>query len=237
MSIVGAFASTTRSHCAVLVPVAGNIFPDCERSLNVLEQRGYTVRRLYGQVIDFARSKMASEALRDGFDELMWIDSDVGFDPDDVDRLRAHHLPMVCGIYPKKGERALSCNLRPGTDRLTFGDEGGLVEIEYAATGFLLTHRRVYEDIRRDQSLPTCNERFGSPLVPYFLPMVHQHPAGAWYLGEDFAFCERARQSGHKIFADTTIRLQHIGTYRYSWEDAGGQMPRFARYDFNVTKS
>lgn len=234
MSLVGAFASTTRSRCVVLVPVAGSIYPDCERALGALEARGYVVRRLYGQIIDFARSQMATAALDDGFDELMWIDSDVAFDPDDVDRLRAHGLPLVCGIYPKKGQRALACNVLPGTERLVFGETGGVVEIEYAATGFLLTHRRVYEDIRREQKLPVCNERFGQPVVPYFLPMVHEHEKGAWYLGEDFAFCERARRSGHRVFADTRIRLEHIGTYRYSWEDAGGQMPRYSRYDFHV---
>jgi GT2 family glycosyltransferase len=55
-----------------------------------------------------------------------------------------------------------------------------------------------------------------------------------WYLGEDFAFCERARRSGYRIFADTTIRLRHIGNYGYSWEDAGSQLPRYATYHFHM---
>ena len=42
-----------------------------------------------------------------------------------------------------------------------------------------------------------------------------------WYLAEDFAFCERARQCGYTILADTTIRLGHIGSCEYSWEEAG----------------
>jgi len=41
-----------------------------------------------------------------------------------------------------------------------------------------------------------------------------------WYLGEDFAFSERARRSGFPIIADTRIRLEHIGKHGYSWEDA-----------------
>jgi len=82
---------------------------------------------------------MASDALADGFDELMWIDSDIGFDADDVAKLSAHGLPLVCGIYPKKGKNALACNLLPETDRVTFGQGGGLLEIGYAATGFLFT--------------------------------------------------------------------------------------------------
>lgn len=202
-----------------------------------LEARGYVVRRVFGYAaIDQARSQMATDALADGFDELMWIDADIGFDPDAVDRLRAHGLPIACGIYPKKGQRALACNLLNDTDKVTFGKEGGLFEIAYAATGFLLTRRQVYADIERALRLPTCNQRFNRPIVPYFLPLLLEDGEGHWYLGEDFAFSERARRAGHKVIADTTIRLTHIGRYGYSWEDAGGEPPRYAHYDFQVNR-
>jgi hypothetical protein len=118
----------------------------CARGLAELESRGYPVRRVTGYAaIDQGRSQMASDALADGFDELMWIDSDIGFDADSVELLRSHDLPMVCGIYPKKGLRALACHLLPETDRVLFGKGGGLLEIRYAATGFLHTRREVYE--------------------------------------------------------------------------------------------
>jgi hypothetical protein len=59
---------------------------------------------------------------------------------------------------------------------------------------------------------------------------------GHWYLGEDFAFSERARRAGHRIYADTTIRLFHIGRCGYSWEDAGTSASRYARFDFHVNR-
>jgi hypothetical protein len=237
MSLVGAIGGVSPNRCVVLVPVATHIEPDCERALLQLEIRGYAVRRAYGcAAIDQARSQMASDALADGFDELMWIDSDVGFDPDSVDRLRAHGLPIVCGIYPKKGQRSLACNLLPGTERVTFGSGGGLLEIGYAATGFLLTRRAVYDDVARHAALPSCNARFGRPMVPYFLPMLVPDGDGQWYLGEDFAFSERARRAGHRVMADTTIRLFHIGRYGHSWEDAGTALPRYAHFDFHVSR-
>jgi len=237
MSVVGLRSESVRSRCVVLVPASTHVMPDCERSLVALEGRGYVVRRVYGQAaIDQARSQMATDALADGFDELMWIDADVGFDPDAVAQLRALGLPMVCAIYPKKGQRALACNLLGETTRLAFGEHGGVCEIAHAATGFLLTHRRVYEDVARACALPICNQRHGRPIVPYFLPMVVEDGEGSWYLGEDFAFSERARKAGHAIMADTRIRLHHLGIYPYSWEDAGGRLERFARYDFRVQR-
>jgi len=80
----------------------------------------------------------------------------------------------------------------------------------------------------------TCNQRFGRAVVPYFQPLVVPDGEGHWYLGEDFAFCERARRAGHRIWADTTVRLFHIGGYPYSWEDAGADTTRYVDYTFKV---
>jgi hypothetical protein len=196
-----------------------------------LQRRGYQVRRVYGQsAIDQARNRMATDALRDGFQETMWIDADIAFDPDDVERLRRHQLPIVSGLYPQKGSRVLASFLLPGTTELIFGQGGGLVEILYAAAGFLLVQKQVYTKIQEGFALPTCNQRFGRPTIPFFEPSIVPDEYGNWYLAEDFAFSERARQCGFKIYADTTIRLGHIGTYTYTWEDAGSSKPRHATY-------
>ncbi len=220
--------------CAVLVPFTGSILPQCERALQELERRGYHVRRVGGYAaIDQGRNQMATDALIDGFEETMWIDSDVEFHPDSVDQLRSHGLPIVCGVYPQKGKRALACHIIPGTPRIVFGRDGGTVELLYAGTGFLLVRREVYLIMQRRLSLPITNERFGVPMLPYFQPMLHPVDDGHWYLAEDYAFCQRARQCGFRIFADSNIRLWHIGSYPYSWEDAGMDRERTATFTLN----
>lgn len=224
---------SAHSKCVVLVPIANGVAAECERGLFELERRGYSVRRVRGySAIDQGRSQMATDALADGFEETMWIDADVGFDPDDVDKLRSHNAPVVCGIYPQKGRRVLACHVMPGTAKLVFGEGGGLTEILYAGAGFLLVRREVYATIQRTLELPLCNERFGSPLVPYFQPMSRRDGDGYWYLTEDFAFCHRTRECGLKILADTSIRLMHFGNYGYSWEDAGMELERFQTFHF-----
>src|SRR5579863_1005825 len=107
-------STSPSSRCVVLVPVGTTTEPDCERALHELERRGYHVRRAYGfSAIDFGRSALASQALRDGFDELMWIDSDIGFHPDDVEKLRRLSLPISCGLYPKKDRKSFACHFLP----------------------------------------------------------------------------------------------------------------------------
>lgn len=222
------------SRCVVLVPVAHHIESGCEEALRALERRGYRVWRRFGSsAIDQARSQLATDALAEGFDELMWIDSDIGFSPDAVDMLRQHDLPLVSGVYAKKNSRAIACYKLPESESFVFGEGGGLTELHYAATGFLHTRREVYEKIADNEQLPVCNLRFDRPIVPYFLPMLLPEDDGNhWYLGEDFAFCERARRSGFAVYADTRIRLEHFGTYGFTWEDAGSDRQRYATYNY-----
>ena len=214
----------------VLVPYLTHIEPACETGLRALEARGMTVRRYASTAaIDRSRCEAATAALGDGFDELIWIDSDIAFNPDDVDRLRAHDLPIVAGVYAKKGQPSFAAYFEPGTPTLQLGAGGGPMRARYVGFGFVCTRRQVFDDMQTQFSLPFCNTRFGAPAVPYFLPMVIEDaalPGGYWYLGEDYAFCERARRVGHEVMIDTTIRLGHIGAYHYGWEDAVQKLPR-----------
>ena len=168
--------------CVILVPFATSITPPCERALEELERRGYPVRRVGGYAaIDQGRNQMATDALLDGFEETMWIDADVDFHPNAIDRLRSHRLPIVCGIYPQKGKRALASHVMPGAPKMVFGKDGGLVEILYAGAGFLLVRREAYMAIQ--QRLPMCNERFKVPLIPVFPPdasPVRKMGIGTW---------------------------------------------------------
>jgi hypothetical protein len=218
------------------VPVADRIEPACESSLRELERRGYAVFRVHGyKQIDLARCQMASDALATGCEETLWIDADTAFHADAVDRLRSHDLPIVCGIYPKKSKRELAIHVMAGTGNIQFGKGGGLLEIQYAPTGFLLVRREVYDKMREHLKLPECRADTGRTLVPYYAPHIRPDNDGWWYLADDFAFCERARQCGYKIMADTSIRLFHIGSYAYGWEDAGRRVARFGNYKFHLT--
>jgi hypothetical protein len=224
-----------RSRCAVLVPVGGAIEPQCEHGLHELERRGYRVRRAFGySAIDFGRSSLASQAIADGFEEIMWIDSDVGFDPDDVDKLRSHNLPLCCGLYAKKNGQGFACNFLPGTDLVVFGKGGGLRELLFCGFGFVYTRREVYESIKQRSHLPDCNQRFGPPITPWFFPELAPDGAGWWYLAEDYAFCHRARQCGFKVMADTTIRLTHVGRHPYTWEDIMARQSRYATLELRL---
>jgi hypothetical protein len=82
--------------------------------------------------IDAGRSELATKALYpgvggqrsaigshgEGFEETFWIDSDIQFSPDDVERVRSHNLPITTGIVARKGARAIASQTLPGTAKL-----------------------------------------------------------------------------------------------------------------------
>lgn len=197
----------------ILVPVSGFIEPAVDESLRKLESMGYTVWRRYGwSAIDQGRCALAQEALDAGFEHLFWIDADVAFWPYDVEKIINHKLQFVSAPYSVKGWPALTTQF---TDtKIQLGDRGGLYEVNYAATGFMYTHRSVYEKMANQLNMKKVKIWGGQYNVyPYFYPMIIDDE----YLGEDFAFCHRLRQIGIKLYCDTTIRLSHIGKYSYSY--------------------
>jgi hypothetical protein len=197
----------------ILVPVAHSIEPAVDDALRVLESLGYTVRRQYGfSAIDQGRCVMAQEALDAGYEHLFWIDADVAFWPYDVEKVINSGLPFLSAPYSVKGWPSLTTEFFD--KEIMLGEAGGLYEIKYAATGFMYTHRSVYEAVVRSENLKRVRIWGGKyEVYPYFLPLILDNE----YIGEDFAFCHRVRQAGIKLFCDTRIRLAHIGKYSYSF--------------------
>jgi hypothetical protein len=228
--------SPTSNKCVVLVPYSNRIEHEVEESLRVLESRGYAVWRVPGySAIDQARNRMAYDALYyNDFEDVMWIDADVSFNPDDVDRLRNYNLPICAGAYPFKGHPELTIQfLEEDRDEdVEFGAGGYLLEVKSAATGFLYTKKEVYEAIRENRELPLCNTSFDAPTYPFFWPSVFEERGEYYYLGEDFSFCQYARAAGYKIMLDTTIKLKHIGLYGYQWEDLHYQRPERSKVKY-----
>jgi len=209
-----------KSKTIILVPVGSHIEPACDESLRKLESDGIKVYRKYGfSAIDQGRCVMAQQAINEDYEHLFWIDSDIAFHPSDVykiiNRNKNAEYPFVTGAYTVKGWPALTTKFSEKFEQVKFGKDGGLYEAEYAATGFMYTHVSVYEDIKNQFNMKAVNIWGGQYVVhPWFFPAI----IGDNYVGEDFAFCNRAKESGVTIFCDTTVRLAHIGKYSYSFD-------------------
>jgi hypothetical protein len=222
-----------RGSSVVLVPHLSGIEWACEQSLRELEEAGMRVVRSEGSSqIDVAPNVLASEALHDGYDAIMFIDADIGFESRDALRLLARPEPVLVGVYAKKGRRAVASIFAEGIEEVAFGvGAPGLYPLKYAATGFLRIRAEVLRRMIGELELPICNTSWDRGLWPFFQPMtISLTSGGCHYLGEDWAFSHRLSQIGVTPLADTSIRLWHYGRHGFGWEDAGADHQRYASY-------
>ena len=179
--------------------------------------------------VDVARNRLASWAIRGEFESVLFVDGDIGFAPEDATKLFQSDLPVVAGVYAKKGKRELA-SVFDG-DEVKFGELGGLYKLKHAAAGFLRIKVAVLHKIIEDLNLPLCNEDMDGGFWPLFQPLIVQTPHLKHdYLADDYSFSERCRLCSIPVVADTTIRLWHWGEYPYSWEDAGADRARHKSY-------
>ena len=156
-----------------------------------------------------ARNEMASWFLKTDFQRQMWIDADIQFEPEDVAKLWNLDCDIAVAAYAMKLQN---------NPVLSAWKDGKLVkleecpsepfEVDYAGTGFFMVKREVYE------ALAPSTETYQGPLDrvhAFYMTPVHDDG----FESEDYHFCRRAREAGFKVMMDPSIRLGHIGQYKY----------------------
>lgn len=168
-------------------------------------------------VVSRARNLLAQDLLDSKCDFLMFIDSDINFEPDDIFRL------MAWGTDPKKGIVAAVPRTRSETKtyiaNLDYDNNGeltmnamGLVRGERVATAFMLVRREVFEQMaEKHPEWRYYDARSGRTLTCMFDFLLTEEG----YIGEDYLFCDRARELGFEVWIDPTITLGHMGVQEY----------------------
>lgn len=154
---------------------------------------------------------MATQAINSGYEEIFWIDSDMGFEVGDVEKARSHNADIVTGLYSTRNGAGTAAEYLPNSAPSFRNPK--LQEIKYSGLGFFYAKRKVYEAIQAVH----CKIS-GRPVRAWFLPMISDESGQMEYLREDFSFCHRARQAGFKIMVDTSIKLRHYGRMGYDLE-------------------
>ena len=100
----------------------------------------------------------------------------------------------------------------------------GITEIDYAATGFLMVKREVFEkmrlafpDRRHMEGLPDGNFNDRKESFAWFDPRVTggDCPDERTYISEDYSFSRDWRDIGGKILLNPAVQLKHHGIYGF----------------------
>lgn len=191
----------------IAVPCMDMVSARFAQSLATLKKVGQcTVSFLIGSLIYDSRNKLAGLALEMEADYILWLDSDMVFQPETLEEmmkvLDEHpEIDILSGLYFRRGKpftpvlfKELSVsedNTIHFEDQTEIPDE--LFEVEGCGFGCVL--------MRTDCILSIADTKSGGL---WFTPMI-----GA---GEDCAFCIRARKAGYKIYCDPNISLGHMAS-------------------------
>ena len=190
-------------------------------------------------LITRARNSLAQTFLKTNCTHLMFIDSDILFDPRDVVTMLQADKDVICGIYPKKEinwnsvRRAMDQGVPE--DQLKFHTGSFVVnlvnyagevtvpinepvEIFNGGTGFMMIKREVFDTLRPhvpcySNDVVDLNKTMvqGDQIAEYFATSIE--PETNRLLSEDYHFCRIARLEGIKVWAAPWVNLAHTGSY------------------------
>jgi hypothetical protein len=192
-------------------------------------------------LITRARNYLVDEFLRSDCTHLMFIDSDIDYNPMDVVALLALDKPVNGGPYPKKtlawekmydAVKLNLCednpmqmeqysgdyvfNVAPGTKEIRMDVPVEVLEI---GTGFMLIQRQVFEQFKN--AYPELSYKPDHNRTQHFAGdrEIHAYfdtvidPTSKRYLSEDYMFCQWSRNIGIQIYLCPWMKLKHVGTY------------------------
>ena len=194
----------------VAVPTREYIDVDSEKSIRKLEKDSWLNRDIEVDIvlqpttiIHDGRFALAQHAIKNKYDYILWIDSDMVFESTVLyDLLEADKdiVTAVCFMRRAPYEPCIYSKMRMGAtleeDQIEkyYDYPEGVFEVEACGLAMVLMKVVVLEDIILKTGQP-------------FFPIKSDHRT----LGEDLSFCYNARKSGHKIWATSKPKVGHIG--------------------------
>ena len=154
-----------------------------------------------GSLIYSSRNQLAGAAVSDDADLILWLDSDMVFNPDTLLRMLKDiddGADFVTGVYYRRTEP-----FTPALFKSLEIDENFNAEFEN------------YEDPPQDELFEVAGCGFGCVLMKTDLIRQVYKKFGRLFspigeVGEDLSFCWRARQCGYKLICDPSIELGHV---------------------------
>lgn len=183
----------------VAVPTMYFVSPNFAKSLaNLCLKLGHDgvdarLEIIEGSMIYVARDRIAWRAVKDEYTHVLWLDSDMTFEPDIVDSLLWCGKDMVCGAFVSRKPPFSPCVYS------SIEDPANMVKVEqFGAEPFRVDGCGFATVLTSVKLLKDMFDRFDTCFMPTEA-----------IRGEDIAFCDRAKQLGYEIWCEPTVRPGH----------------------------
>ena len=186
----------------IAVPCMDTVAAQFSQALAMLEKEGKTlVSFVIGSLIYNSRNDLVKQAMSFDCSHILWLDSDMVFPPETLKYLfkemEETGADFISGLYfrrcaPFSPVAFDTLEIKDGKATWTdyTGELSGLHEVGGVGFGCAL--------MKTDMLL-----EMAATYGDFFGPIAN--------VGEDLAFCWRARQLGYKILLDCNLKLGHVG--------------------------
>lgn len=158
-----------------------------------------------GSLITESREFLALQAIESGSDYVLWLDSDMVFPSDTLERMLKHMetYDIVSGLYFRR--------VAPYTPVLH-----KMLDISEDGHGGYTAKYEDYEDYPKDSIFEVQGIGFGCVCMKTDVLRSTIMEYGTAFAmmgknGEDCSFSQRVRNLGYKIYCDSTIKCGHVG--------------------------
>jgi hypothetical protein len=208
--------------------------------ISALRDKGYEITydfTMNESLITRARNTLVHKFLETDCDGLLFIDSDQGFNYNDVIKMIESNVGIIGAIYPMKqinwetvklahelglddlekyaGHYAV--NFKESTDIIHLDRP---IEVDNIGTGLMYISRKVFEDMA-----PTCKsylnheagtgimQKDAKKVIEFFALDIDDKDV---LLSEDFYFCRKWRALGNEVYAAPWVYVTHSGEQIFS---------------------
>ena len=184
------------------------------------------IHTMKSPLIHQARNYLTSVFLTTEYQYLLFVDSDVEFEPEAVIRMIVAKKNIVCTPYrvksPQIDTHIYTVEFKDPKNILVLAE--GLVEIEAGPTGLMLIDRKVFERIIknhpelkiRNKATPKAEKSH-----EFYYNFFDFGFNDGYAMGEDVSFCRLARDNDFRIFANIESSTTHHGAY--AWKGTFGE--------------
>ena len=184
------------------------------------------IHTMKSPLIHQARNYLTSVFLTTQYQYMLFIDSDVEFEPEAVVRMMVAKKNIVCTPYRVKSreidKEIYTVEFKNPKNILVLA--GGLVEIEAGPTGLMLIDRKVFEKIIKnhpDLKIKNKATPNADKSHEFYYNFFDFGFIDGYAMGEDVSFCKLARSNDFKIYANIESSTGHHGSF--AWRGTFGK--------------
>jgi hypothetical protein len=169
---------------------------------------GSDIFPIAGRPFDDARNQICAAAIQNGFDHVLFLDSDVIPPSNAVHRLLSHNQPLMSALYCRRSPpHAVPVMMRHG-QWITNFPRGKVVEADVVGTGCMLLSCNFLKEAA--EKCPIAPQQ-GKTWFHWRSDMAHLLPPGQ-ATSEDFSACLWWKEKlGIRILVDSSVVCLHVG--------------------------